>query len=275
MTTLETVERPRQSAPTLPRPLEILQYRELLVTLATRELKLRYRSSVLGFIWSLLNPLLMMGVFLLVFGVMMPSSNINNFPAFLLAGILPWNWLAATIGGSVGCLVNNGNLLKKVYFPPELLPVSAALANMINFLLALVVLFAVFFAFGLNPRITIVLLPVIMLIQFIFLLGASFFLSALNVSYRDTAVIMEVVMMAWFFFTPIFYDIHQLFPQYERLMYIVNPAASLVSSYRLILLDGSWPEPFFLLRTLGTAVVVFVVGYAFFLRKARWFGEVL
>ncbi|TAK34030.1 MAG: ABC transporter permease [Chloroflexota bacterium] len=275
MTTTQMLEHGQQRVPMLPRALEILQYRELLFTLAVRELKLRYRNSVLGFVWSLLNPLLMMAVFLLVFGVMMPNNGVKNFPAFLLAGILPWNWLAATIGGSVNCLVGNANLLKKVYFPAEVLPISAALANMINFLLAMVAFFAIFFAFGLTPTVTVVLLPVVMIVQLIFLLGASFFLSALNVSFRDTAVIMEVVIMAWFFFTPVFYDIHQLFPEYGRLMYIVNPAASLVSSYRLILLDGAWPEPLFLLRTFGTSLLVFVVGYAFFLRRVRRFGDEL
>jgi len=254
---------------------EVIKYRELVRNLVIRDLKVRYKSSVLGFVWSLLNPLLMMAVFTLVFTVMMPNNRVEHFPVFILCAILPWNWFSAAVMGSIGSIVGNGNLIKKVYFPRELLPASVVLSNSVNFLLALIVLFAMILVFGVQLSPTALLLPVIILIQLILLLGVAFFFSAINVFFRDTEVIMEVVILAWFFLTPIFYDIGELFPLYERWLYIVNPMASLISSYRLILLSGSMPDLFFLLRTLATSLIILVVGYLFFVRQAPRFGEEL
>ena len=257
------------------RLVEVFKYRELVRNLVVRDLKVRYKSSFLGFIWSLLNPLLMMAVFTLVFTVMMPNNRIQHFPVFILCAILPWNWFSSSVMGSIGSIVSNANLIKKVYFPRELLPASVVLSNGVNFLLALIVLFAMLVIFGIGLTPTILLLPVIILIQIIFLLGLAFFLSAINVFFRDTEVIMEVLILAWFFLTPIFYDIGDLFPRYERILYIVNPMASLISSYRLILLWGAMPDIYFILRTVATSLVVLIIGYLFFASRARWFGEEL
>ncbi|MCL5265007.1 MAG: ABC transporter permease [Chloroflexi bacterium] len=259
----------------LTRLTELFKYRELVRNLVIRDLKVRYKSSFLGFVWSLLNPLLMMLVFTVVFTVMMPNKSIEKFPVFLLTAILPWNWCAASINGGIGSIVGNANLIKKVYFPREILPASVVLSNMVNYLLALIVLFAMLLAFGVEIQPMFAFLPILIFIQMIFLLGLAFFVSALNVSFRDTEVITEVGIMAWFFLTPVFYDIHDLFPQYERLMYILNPMASFISTYRLVLLQGAGPEPYFLLRTLATSLIVFALGYAFFIRQSRLFGEEL
>lgn len=254
---------------------EVFRYRELVRNLVIRDLKVRYKSSFLGFIWSLLNPLLMMGVFTLVFTVMMPNRSIQYFPVFILCALLPWNWFSAAVMGSIGSIVGNANLIKKVYFPREILPASIVLSNLVNFLLALIVLFGMVLVYRVPLSPTMLLLPVIVLMQVILLLGLAFFLSAVNVFFRDTEVIMEVLILAWFFLTPIFYDIKDLFPTYERILYIVNPMASLISSYRLILLWGSMPDLFFLLRTLATSLVVLVAGYLFFARQSHLFGEEL
>jgi len=139
----------------------------------------------------------------------------------------------------------------------------------------LIVLFGLIFALGVPLRPTIVLLPAVIIIQALFLLGVALFLSALNVFFRDTEVIMEVLILAWFFLTPIFYDIKMLFPAYERLLYWLNPMASIISSYRLILLNGSWPALDFMLRTFGISLVALVVGYLFFVRLSPLFGEEL
>ncbi|MBI4319988.1 MAG: ABC transporter permease [Chloroflexi bacterium] len=254
---------------------ELIHYRELVRNLVVRDLKVRYKSSVLGFVWSLLNPLLMMVVFTLVFSVMMPNNRIENFPVFVLCALLPWNWLSFSIGGSIGSIVGNANLIKKVYFPRELLPASTVFSNLVNFLLASVVLFAMLVVFGVGLKPAALLLPVVILTQTLFLLGIGFFLSALNVFFRDTEVIMDVVLLAWFFTTPIFYDIHDLFPQYEQLLYWVNPMASLIEMYRNVLLRGIVPPPEFLLRTLVTCLAILALGYLYFVRKAKWFGEEL
>ena len=266
---------------------EVGQYRELLRNLVVRDLKVRYRNSFFGFLWALGNPLLMMGVFTIVFTVLWPQE-IQNFPVFILAGLLPWNFFSSSVMGSITSITGNSHLIKKVYFPREVLPASAVLSNAVNFCLALVALFLVIILFRVPLTGWMLLLPVMIAVQVIFSLGVAFFLSAINVFYRDTEVIMDVVIMALFFMTPVFYPIERL-PQsfvafgidlpVQRLMYVVNPMASLIASYRSILYgsySGGPPGPpalDFFLRTAATSVVFFIAGYLFFAHRSKRFGE--
>jgi lipopolysaccharide transport system permease protein len=267
---------------------ELVRYRDLVWNLVVRDLKVRYKSSVLGFVWSLLNPLLMMLVFAMVFGLLFPNQSIPKFPVFLLSGLLPWNFFSTAIMGSIGSIVSNSHLVKKVYFPREVLPISTVLSNGVNFLLALVVLFAMLIFSGKGITVWIVWLPAIILVQVILTLGLAFILTTINVFYRDVTVIMEVVMQAWFFLTPVFYPI-EILPEtstllglalpVRRLLYIFNPMASIIASYRSVLYGsttGAPPGPpgfDFFSRTAVTAVLILVVGYLFFSRFAHTFGE--
>jgi ABC-type polysaccharide/polyol phosphate export permease len=262
----------------------LVEYQELIRTLVIRDLKVRYKDSALGVVWSLMNPLLMMIVFTLVFTVMTPVRAIENFPVFFLCGLLPWNFFSTSVIGSTASIVGNGALLKKVFFPREVLPLSMVLANLVNFLIALTVLFGLVFAFQIPLTIWLVYLPVVILIQVIFTLGISFALATINVFYRDTQQIMDVLMLAWFFVTPVFYPINILPRNYEllgfsldvwRLAHILNPMASLIASYRVILYDGSPPALDFLARTAVTSGVVFVVGWLIFCRYSDSFAEEL
>jgi lipopolysaccharide transport system permease protein len=261
---------------------ELFQFRELIYTLVVRELKTRYKNSVLGFFWSLLNPLAMMLVFTVVFTVMMPNNNIEKFPIFVLCGLLPWNFFSTGVLASVNSIVSNANLVKKVYFPREVLVIASVLANLVNFLLALVVLFAALIVFRSGVGVWIWFLPVVILIQTCFILGLAFFLSTLNVFYRDTMMVMDVVMLAWFFLTPVFYNIDILPDHYvvqgisldiHRLMYILNPMASLINTYRDLLYWGYRTDMDFFLRTAATAVLFLLFGYWFFVRFSGRFGE--
>ena len=267
---------------------ELLSYRELLINLVIRDLKLRYKNSVLGFMWSLVNPLLMMLVLTMVFSFMMPNTEIRLFPVFALCAILPWNFFTTALSQSVDSIVGNAHLIKKVYFPREVLPISIVTSNLVNFLLALLVLFLMLFASGIGVTKWVVFLPLVILSQFLFTLGLAFILSMLNVFYRDTGIIMNVVLMAWFFLTPIVYPIdilpasRQLFGMtlpIRRLMYILNPMASIVASYRTILYGstaGAPPGPpalDFFSRTVVTSVVFLIVGYLAFVRRSDVFGE--
>ncbi len=253
---------------------EVFRYRELVRNLVARDLKVRYRNSVLGFVWCLLNPLLMMAVFTIVFTVLM-RSDIPNFPVFVLVGILAWNLHVTSVMGAIDSIVANEALVKKVYFPRELLPISVVLSNTVNYVLALVVLFAMIAAFGIHLSSSLVFLPVILLIQVVFTIGLALFLSALTVFYRDVQIIMETLMLAWFFLTPVFYRLEDLFPAYARLVRIANPMASLISAYRDVLYLGGMPGVDFLVRTLITSVLVLVGGYLFFLHYAPRFAEEL
>lgn len=263
------------------RLIALWHYRELILNLALRELKVRYKNTVLGFFWSLLNPLGMMLVFTAVFTVFM-RSGVENFPIYALCGLLPWNYFSSAVMGSVNAIVSNANLVTKVYFPREVLPIATVLANLFNFLLTLVVLFAalVFVRAPLNPWLW--LLPVVILIQSAFILGLAFILSTLNVFYRDTLMVMDVAMLAWFFLTPIFYPLEDLPRSYpiagfeidiHRTMYILNPMASIINTYRDLLYRGYRTDFDFFARTAVTAFLVLIFGYWFFCRYSKRFGE--
>ncbi len=261
---------------------ELVRYRELVRNLVVRDLKVRYRNSVLGFLWSLMNPLLMMVVFTVVFTVVAGDSSIPNFPLFVLCAILPWNFFANSTMGAVGSIVGNAHLIKKVYFPREILPLSTVLANLVNFLLALIPLFFIMVLFHAPFTGYLLLLPVVIVVQLAFTLGVAFFVACLNVFFRDTGVIMDVVIFAGFFLTPVFYPMQKVPEAKEilgltldvrRLMYIVNPMASIIATYRSLLYDGVSPAPDFFFRTVLTVAVVLVLGYLFFARYAPRFGE--
>jgi lipopolysaccharide transport system permease protein len=270
-----------QRSRTLRHLVELSGYKELIFNLVTRELKARYKGSVLGFLWSLLNPLGMMLVFTVVFTVLMPSG-IDRFPVFLLCGLLPWNFFSAGVMVSINSIAGNANLVKKVYFPREVLPIASVMANLVNFLLALVVLFAVLIVSRAQFSPWLWLLPIVIVIQTCFILGMAFILSTLNVFYRDTMMIMDTLMLAWFFLTPVVYRIDILPHSYhvfglsldiQRLMYVVNPMASLVATYRDLLYWGYHTNVDFFARTAITAFVVLAFGYWFFVRYSHRFGE--
>lgn len=260
---------------------ELLRYRSLVLNLVLRDLKSRYKRSVLGFLWSLLNPLAMMLVFTVVFTIIMPSK-IENYPIFLLCGLLPWNFFTGALMVSINSVAGNANLVKKVYFPREVLPISAVLASLVNFLLGLAVLFVVLIFFHGHFSPWLWLLPLVILIQTCFTLGVALFLSAINVYYRDTLMIMDVVLLAWFFLTPVVYSNSILPPNYQvlgmsvdiqRVMYIVNPMASLIAAYRDLLYWGYRTDLDFFLRTAVTAIAILAAGYWFFVRHSHDFGE--
>jgi lipopolysaccharide transport system permease protein len=253
-----------------------------------RDLKVRYKGSILGFLWSLLNPLLLMLVFTVVFTVMLPNMSIQKFPVFVLCALLPWTFFTTSVSSSIQSITGNGHLIKKVYFPREILPISTVLSNLVNLLLSLPVLFLLIFLFRIPLNGWVVYLPLIILVQLAFTLGIALILATSNVYYRDTSIIMEVVIQAWFFMTPVFYPVEVL-PQstilwgislpVRRLVYILNPMASIIASYRSVLygfIDGSPPAPpawDFFSRTILTALAFLVLGYLIFTRASRGFAE--
>lgn len=262
---------------------ELWAYRELLRNLVIRDLKVRYRNSALGILWSLGNPLLMTLVFTIVFTVMTGySSRTENFPVFVLCGILPWNFFSASVIGSIRSIVDNAPLVSKVYFPRENLPISIGLANLVNFFMALIALFALILFFQIPITKWVLLLPAVIAVQLIFTIGFGLIMATANVFYRDTQIIMEVVMMAWFFMTPIFYPVEILPRSYEiwsltidvwRWVNILNPMASIIAMYRIILYSGARPEFYFFMRTLLTSLGVLGVGSIIFYRYSRTFAE--
>jgi len=266
---------------------ELIRFRDLLRNLVVRNLKVRYKNSMLGVLWSWLNPLFMMVVYTIVFTVMRASANgVPNraYPVFVLCALLPWNFFHGSVMQSVGCIVDNANLVKKVYFPREILPLSVVLSNMVNFGISLLVLFPMLLIFQVRLTKWLLMLPVVILIQFCFVTGVSFTLSALHVFYRDARAIMDVVMMAWLFVTPVFYPISILPHSREilgltidihRWTRILNPMASLVAAYHDVLFYGHRVGLDFLARTAVTSLGILVIGYLVFYRASKSFGELV
>ncbi|MDQ5825632.1 MAG: ABC transporter permease [Chloroflexota bacterium] len=273
----------------LARARQSILYRDLLYNLVVRDLKVRYKHSFLGFFWSLLNPLLLMAVFTFVFTTLLGANNaLPMYHIFFLCALLPWNWCATSTMGTLGSIVNNGHLIKKVYFPREFLPFSVVASNMINYLLSLPALFIFMLAFRspeagdpfsascvhacINSHL--LWLPLLILTQSVFLVGLGFFLSALNVFFRDTSVLVEVGLNAWFFLTPIIYDARSL-TAFPTLMYYLNPMASIITNYRDIFYhnQAGSPDLLFMLRTLAECTIILIAGYLFFMRTSRSFGE--
>lgn len=256
---------------------ELWKYRSLLWMLVVRDLKVRYRSSVLGVAWSFLQPLGMMLVMTFAFTVINRAPpTIEHYNVFILSGLLAWNFFSTAVTGASGSVVSNAALVKKVYFPRVILPVSVVISNLINFALALPV-WAIVAIFSGHPiHDTLLLLPFVIILQVIFSIGVSFLLSTVNVFYRDTQFILELSMLALFFLTPIWYDIDSA-PQPEVGLWVrrLNPVASLVNIYQDVMYWGRPTDLDFVLRTAATAVAFLLIGYVVFKRFSPRFGEEL
>ncbi|MDI3341205.1 MAG: ABC transporter permease [Sphaerobacter sp.] len=252
--------------------IEIVQYHSLVRNLVAKDLKVRYKNSVLGFVWSLLHPLLLMVVFTFVFTQLLDQRQ-EDFPVFVLTALLPWHWTSTAVAAGTTSLVDNAPLINKVYFPRILLPVSVVLSTGANYVLGLPALFLFMALFDRPFTPWLLAIPVLVLIQAIFLTAVVLVLAPLNVYFRDTSVLVEVGLTAWFFMTPIFYSIEWVVPHLAAWMYRINPMAAIVSEYRVIMYSGSVPDPLFTARTGATALALLVVGYLIFTRLNRNLGE--
>lgn len=250
---------------------ELFRYREMFLGLVNREVRARYKGSALGFVWSLLNPLMMMAVYSLVFSVYM-RINIPNYSLFLFCGLLPWGWFTTSITNATSTIVANGNLIKKVYFPLEILPLVNVTTNLINFLLSLPVLFAFMAFMHVSFTWNVLFLPVLLIVQFGLTLGFSLLLCTLNAFYRDIEQLLGPILLTWFYVTPIIYPASSIPAQFKFLFY-ANPMAPLIESYQRIFYMGTAPSAFNLLYCAGIGALVFLIGYAIFYAKKFTFAE--
>lgn len=255
----------------------LLRHRSLIQSLVTRELKARYRGSVLGFFWSFINPLLLLLVYWFVFSVVLPGIrpiDIEPYALFMFCGLLPWTWFSSSVLEASNVLIAGGNLIKKVLFPAEVLPVVTVLANMIHFLLGLPIIAAalVYFAVPVRP-LELLWLPVVVLVQLFFTLGLALIVSSLTVHFRDLKDILGNLMTFWFFATPIIYPM-SLAPPSGKVLLDLNPFTHLVISYQEILFyDGPFGHWKWLLALGGVSIVLFLLGYFLFDRLRDSFAE--
>jgi ABC-type polysaccharide/polyol phosphate export permease len=217
---------------------KLFRYRGLITSLVARELKARYRGSVLGFVWSFVNPLLLLLIYTFVFTKIMPNEDDKTRPyaVFMFCGILPWNWFATSLSDAAGSLIAGGNLIKKVLFPAEVLPIVSVLTNMVHFFLGLLILvaFLVIYQHWPDP-LDLLWFPVVVLIQLLFTTSLALLLAALSVHFRDIRDILANVITLWFFATPIIYPYFQANVQSFRPFFNINPFTHLAISYQEIL----------------------------------------
>jgi lipopolysaccharide transport system permease protein len=256
---------------------QLVRYRGLIQSLVARELKARYRGSVLGFFWSFINPLLLLLVYSFVFGVLQPGhpADTEPFALFMFCGILPWTWFSVSLMESANVLIGSGGLIKKVLFPAEVLPIVTVLSNMVHFFLGLPILVA-FLIYYHRSTLTIGELawfPVIVLVQLVLTVGLALMLSALTVHFRDIKDILGNLLTFWFFATPIIYPMSQA-PPSIRSWINLNPFAHLAISYQEVLF---YPGPFghmkWLLVLAMASLLTFLVGYFLFDRLRDSFAE--
>jgi lipopolysaccharide transport system permease protein len=236
---------------------DLVRYRSLLLALLVRELKARYRGSVLGFAWTFLNPLLLMAVYALVFRYYMRIA-VPNYALFLLTGLLPWTWFSSSLAAGTNAIVGGSSLVTKSLFPSEILPAVVVLSNMVNFALSIPILTLVGWACGVSFSLLgwLWLLPV-MVLQCVLTFGLVLSVAALNVHYRDVQHAVENLLLLWFFLTPIVYPASQV-PERLRPLIWVNPMALFTGIYRDIFVVPAWPglEPFGVLAAWSLASIL-------------------
>ena len=254
----------------------LFRYRGLIQSLVARELKARYRGSALGFFWSFINPLMLLLVYSFVFKYIMPANwkGIDHYELFLFCGLLPWTWFSSSLLESSGVLISGGNLIKKVLFPAEILPIVTVLSNMVHFFfgLAILVVFLIWFQAPISP-LELLWFPVTVLVQLILTLGFALILSALTVHFRDVRDIIGNLMTFWFFATPIIYPYLEMQPWQLKLLNF-NPFTHLAITYQEILFfDGAVGHWKWLLALGAASIGFFMFGYFVFDRLRDTFAE--
>jgi len=252
---------------------ELYNYRELLKSNVKKEIRGKYKGSFLGVLWSFVNPLLTVLVYAIVFPFILRDSQ-PNFVTFLIIGILPWTWFTTTISQGTSSFVMNGSILKKVYFPREILPISIVTSGLVNFLISclIIFLFVIFSGIGFSPYI--VFLPLIILIQYILMLGMILITGSVNVYVRDAEYIIGFFINLLFYATPILYST-TLFPENVRWLFYLNPLTTIFNSYRDILFYHNLPNFNGLLIVFGFSLLLLLAGYAIYNKLQKGFAEEL
>lgn len=254
---------------------ELYNYRELLKTNVKKDIRGKYKASFLGVLWSFINPLLSVFVYSIVFRFLL-RNDIPNFLIFLIVAIIPWNFFTTVISQGTTCIVGNGGVIKKVYFPRIILPISVATSGLINFFISCFIIFAFLIGSGIGLTWLVLLLPFIGIIQYIMSLGMSLILSAVNVYIRDVEYIVGFILSLAFYATPILYDASTFsFPSYILFILNLNPMTHLVNVYRDILYYQQLPQLSSIIVLVVFSVTMLVLGVIIFQKLQKRFAEEL
>lgn len=254
---------------------ELKEYRDLFYLLVAREVKVRYKQTVLGGLWAIIQPFFSMIVFTLFFGQLakLPSDGVP-YPIFNFTAMVAWTYFANAIAGSGNSLVGNTQLLSKVYFPRIIIPLTPVLAGLLDFSIAFVMLIGMMFYFGIYPTPTIFLLPFLVVLMMFIATGVGTFLAALNAKYRDIRYAIPFLVQLWMFASPVVYSTSMM-PQKYRLIYALNPMVGVIEGFRSTLLGTVAFPTQAVLISASSSLVLFVIGISYFKQMERYFADVV
>lgn len=253
---------------------ELYSYREMIFSLVRKDLRGRYKGSALGFLWTFINPLLQLVVYTLVFSTIM-KQGIEDFYLFLFVALIPWIFFSSSLTGGANIILGQKDMVKKIYFPREVLPISYVISCFINMILTFIVIFIVLILSGKGINLNAVIyLPIIMLIEFIMSLGVALLSSSITVYFRDLEHILNIVGMAWMYLTPILYPIDMVPKQYN-FIFNLNPMTPVISAYREILYYGNVPHIETLSHAVIMGIITLILGFSIFSLLKKNFAEEL
>lgn len=263
----------------------LIQYRHLAWDLAIKDIKVKYRNPVLGFFWTLLIPLVMVFIFKFVFSTIL-KAQIEDYPFFiyLMTAIFPWSYFATSINGATESILSNRELIKKTYFPRQIIPISIVLAGLINFIPTLIVMFIILALFKMPFTLCILLIPGILLIQTMLTIGLALIVSSLQVILRDVKYVIELLLMAWLYLSPGFYSLSLVADISDKFLkiYLLNPFVGLFTFYRMALLKdfiNTLPDPvsisFLFIWTITISLALFFFGFFIFRKCESQFSDLI
>ena len=251
----------------------LYEYRELLKSSIKKDVGGKYKNPVLGVLWSFLYPLLQIAVYAIVFPLIM-RSNMENYTVFVCCGLIPWNFFSTAISRSSFTMIENGNILKKVYFPREILPISVVTSEAVNFVISTIIILAFVLGTGMGLTWYVIFYPVILLIQYILLIGISLFVSSITVYFRDLQHFIGIALQLLFYATPIVYATNIIPESYQWILRL-NPMTFIIDGYRSIFYYQQQPDFISLGITLLVSLILCVVGYLLFSKLQKRFAEEL
>lgn len=255
---------------------DLYEYRELLKTNVKKDIRGKYKGSFLGILWSFLNPLLQVIVYAIVFPYLMRGATIENYVVYLVIGIIPWTFFSTVVGVGTTVIKSNQGIIKKVYFPREILIISQVISGLVNFFISCVIILLFCLGFGVGISIHIIFIPILAIIQSILSLGILFITSSINVYIQDLEYIVSFMLNMAFYGTPIIYEISQFASAGTLLKFIeLNPMTPIINAYRDVFLYHQWPNPSGLIYVAILGLIILVVGYLIFRKLEKGFAEQL
>ena len=251
----------------------LYQYRELLKTSIKKEIRGKYKNSFLGVIWSFLNPLLQITVYAIVFPLILQNKQ-ENYVIFLCAGLIPWNFFSTAISRAAFTMIENGNIIKKVYFPREILPISLVTSEAVNFMISTIIILAFVTFSGLGITKYVIFYPIILLAQYLIILAIAFIVSSITVYFRDLQHFIGVALQLLFYATPIVYASSSIPANFAWILKI-NPMTYIIDAYRAIFYNQTMPNVITLVIVIAIATIACIIGYKIFGKLQKGFAEEL